>query len=110
MIWKLDGFLQRVKVCLYSLTEKLYWGFKSPLPKKNETGLSYSCGLSVVHPLKFDLQVLGKPVFIKRVNETAPKVGNFNLSTINGTECTKKGDDSSGCPVAVKVGLQLDYT
>jgi len=113
LIWKLDGpCAEGQDISILPNGETMCWGLKSPLPKKKETDLSYSCGRSVVQPLKFDLQVLGKPIFIKRVNETAPKVGNFNfnLSDINGTKCTKKGDDSSECPVAVKAGLQLDYT
>lgn len=92
--------------------ETICWGFESPLPKKKVTDLKYSCGPNIIHPVKFDLQVLGKPIFIERVNKTAPKVGNFNfnLSTINGTKCSKQSSNSSGCPLAVRIGLQLDYT
>uniref|UniRef100_A0A8C3K6K4 Uncharacterized protein n=1 Tax=Calidris pygmaea TaxID=425635 RepID=A0A8C3K6K4_9CHAR len=67
-------------------------------------------------PLKFELQILEMPIFIRRHNNTAPKVGVFNLSVtadLNGTICeTGKSinDNSNECPPTIMRGLWLNYS
>lgn len=60
--------------------EILCWGSKSPLLPSTYPLPRYTCGDNNISPLKFDLQILEKPIFIKRHNNTAPKVGSFNLN------------------------------
>lgn len=92
--------------------ETLCWGFSSPLPARGTPLPSYTCGNNSIHALKFELQELGKTIFIQRKNDTAPRVGHFKLSALNGaTICSKDTQsNSSGCPAPIMAGLQLNYS
>uniref|UniRef100_A0A8C3JCQ0 Uncharacterized protein n=1 Tax=Calidris pygmaea TaxID=425635 RepID=A0A8C3JCQ0_9CHAR len=96
--------------------ETLCWGHQSPIPPKGHEVPRYTCGNSSIYPLKFDLQILERPIFIKRHNNTAPKVGDFNLdltADLNGTVCERGrtiNDSHGGCPQAVIIGLWLNYS
>uniref|UniRef100_A0A663N0B8 Envelope protein n=1 Tax=Athene cunicularia TaxID=194338 RepID=A0A663N0B8_ATHCN len=94
----------------------LCWGRQSPMPPKDHRVPKYTCRNSSIYPLTFDLQVLERPVFIKRNNDTAPKVGSFSFNLtkdLNGTVCERGkniNDTHKGCPLAVTLGLWLNYS
>ncbi|XP_074003874.1 endogenous retrovirus group V member 1 Env polyprotein-like [Numenius arquata] len=60
--------------------------------------------------------MLERPLFIKRNNNTAPKVGSFSFNLtmdLNGTICERGktiNDTREGCPPAVTLGLWLNYS
>lgn len=114
--WNLDSCAPEQNQVLLPTGERLCWGAQSPIPLGDHKVPKYTCGSNSIYPLKFDLQVLERPVFIKRNNNTAPKVGNFNLNltvALNGTICEKGraiNDTRDGCPRAVSLGLWLNYS
>uniref|UniRef100_A0A8C3JU16 ERVV2 protein n=1 Tax=Calidris pygmaea TaxID=425635 RepID=A0A8C3JU16_9CHAR len=93
--------------------ETLCWSIGAP---KGHKIPKYTCGNRNSNPLKFELQILERPIFIKRHNNTAPKVGVFNLSItadLNGIICERGksiNDNSNECPPIVTRGLWLNYS